>query len=142
IEDESGREQLVWAATVPLAVLLGGYLFHTMGELCLSPIGLSMVTKLSPKSIVAMVMGLWFLSTSLSHHVAGLIAAATGAGGLEKATIPAGRLAVDAGIVTDVERYSEPVRASFDQLARYVEVFWPIGWVAIASGVLLLALTP
>lgn len=142
VPDGHGNQTLVWAATVPLVVLLGGYLFHTMGELCLSPIGLSMVTKLSPKPIVAMVMGLWFLSTSLSHHVAGLIAAATGVGGPEDETLPPGALAVRAGLITDAERYSEPLRASFDQLARYVEVFWPIGWVAIASGVLLLALTP
>ncbi len=137
-----GQEQLVMAATVPLFVLLGGYLFHTTGELCLSPIGLSMVTKLSPKSIVAMVMGLWFLSTSLSHHVAGLIAAATGIGGDDGAALPPGQSAVNAGILDSLGNHPEHVLRSFDQLARYAEVFWPIGWVAIASGVLLLALSP
>jgi len=65
------------AATVPLFFLLQGYLLHTMGELCLSPIGLSMVTKLSPKSNLAMVMGAWFLSSAMAHHVAGAIAQMT-----------------------------------------------------------------
>ena len=64
-------------AMVPLFFLIAGYLLHTTGELCLSPIGLSMVTKLAPKSIVAMVMGAWFLSSAMAHHLAGGIAQLT-----------------------------------------------------------------
>jgi len=54
--------------------LLIAYLFHTMGELMLSPIGLSMVTKLAPAHMVSMFMGVWFLSTFMAHLIGGVIA--------------------------------------------------------------------
>lgn len=50
------------------------YLFHTTGELCLSPVGLSAVTKLSPKRYVGQMMGTWFVGTALGNLVGGLIA--------------------------------------------------------------------
>jgi POT family proton-dependent oligopeptide transporter len=50
------------------------YLLHTMGELCLSPVGLSSVTKLAPKRFVGQMMGIWFLATSLGNLMAGLLA--------------------------------------------------------------------
>jgi POT family proton-dependent oligopeptide transporter len=50
------------------------YLMHTFGELCLSPVGLSYVTKLAPKRFVGQLMGMWFLSLSLGNLIAGLIA--------------------------------------------------------------------
>jgi POT family proton-dependent oligopeptide transporter len=50
------------------------YLLHTFGELCLSPVGLSYVTKLAPKRLVGQMMGMWFLSLSLGNLAAGLIA--------------------------------------------------------------------
>lgn len=53
--------------------LLAVYFMHTMGELCLSPIGLSMVTKLAPKSIVSVMMGLWFASIALANYLAGVM---------------------------------------------------------------------
>jgi len=54
--------------------LLIAYLLHTFGELCLSPVGLSSVTKLAPPRFVGQMMGLWFLATSLGLVLAGLIA--------------------------------------------------------------------
>lgn len=51
------------------------YLLITVGELCLSPIGLSMITKLSPKNIAGMMMGLWFLASAYGQYVAGLLGA-------------------------------------------------------------------
>jgi len=54
--------------------LMTTYLLHTLGELCLSPVGLSYVTKLSPKRLVGQMMGMWFLSLSLGNLAAGLIA--------------------------------------------------------------------
>ena len=60
------------------AWLLLGYLLHTTGELCLSPVGLSMVTKLSPGRIVSTVMGGWFVATACSNFLAGKIAQMTG----------------------------------------------------------------
>lgn len=56
---------------VPILFLLGMYLFHTTGELSLSPVGLSVVTKLSPAKVVGFVMGAWFLSIAFAHKIAG-----------------------------------------------------------------------
>ena len=53
------------------------YLLHTLGELCLSPVGLSSVTKLSPQRIVGFMMGMWFFASAAGNYVAGLIARAT-----------------------------------------------------------------
>lgn len=50
------------------------YLLHTIGELCLSPVGLSMVTKLAPARAVGQLMGVWFLSISLGNYVGGRVA--------------------------------------------------------------------
>ena len=54
--------------------LIVTYLLHTFGELCLSPVGLSYYTKLTPKRFVGQMMGMWFLAMSLGNLVAGLIA--------------------------------------------------------------------
>jgi dipeptide/tripeptide permease len=54
--------------------LITTYLVHTFGELCLSPVGLSSVTKLSPRKLVGQMMGIWFLATSLGNLLAGLLA--------------------------------------------------------------------
>jgi POT family proton-dependent oligopeptide transporter len=47
------------------------YALHTIGELCLSPIGLSMVTKLAPVRVVSLAMGLWFVSSAIANYLAG-----------------------------------------------------------------------
>lgn len=57
--------------------LLGGYLLHTMGELCLSPLGLSLVTKLSAKKWVSLMMGVWFLAPSVAQLIGGYMFAFT-----------------------------------------------------------------
>jgi POT family proton-dependent oligopeptide transporter len=54
--------------------LITTYLIHTFGELCLSPVGLSSVTKLSPRKLVGQMMGVWFLASSLGSLMAGLLA--------------------------------------------------------------------
>jgi POT family proton-dependent oligopeptide transporter len=69
------------AGLIPWFMLLGAYFFHTSGELCLSPIGLSMVTKLSEPKEVGLAMGGWFLSIAMAQYVAGLIAAIASGGG-------------------------------------------------------------
>jgi POT family proton-dependent oligopeptide transporter len=58
--------------------LVLGYVLHTTGELCLSPVGLSMITKLSPKILVSTVMGAWFLATAFSQYLAAIISQFTG----------------------------------------------------------------
>ena len=57
--------------------LLGAYVLHTFGELCLSPIGLALVTRLAPRGRTSLFMGLWFAATALSELIAGQLAAAT-----------------------------------------------------------------
>jgi POT family proton-dependent oligopeptide transporter len=54
--------------------LVGVYFLHTIGELCLSPVGLSIVTKLAPARIVGAMMGLWFLSIAVGNKMAGWVA--------------------------------------------------------------------
>jgi POT family proton-dependent oligopeptide transporter len=58
----------------PVYWLVLTYLVHTFGELCLSPVGLSTVTKLAPARFVGQMMGVWFLASSLGKLTAGLIA--------------------------------------------------------------------
>ncbi|HET6632865.1 MAG TPA: peptide MFS transporter [Rhodanobacteraceae bacterium] len=60
---------------IPLWTLVLCYVLQTAGELCLSPIGLSMVTKLAPVRLVGLGMGGWFLSTAIGNNLAGLFAA-------------------------------------------------------------------
>ncbi|MCA9051603.1 MAG: peptide MFS transporter [Planctomycetaceae bacterium] len=92
--------------------LVLGYALHTTGELCLSPVGLSMITKLSPKILVSTMMGAWFLATAFSQYLAAIISQFTGVshGGGEEGSIPVpsetlhvyggvfGKIAVAAGI--------------------------------------------
>ena len=54
--------------------LLATYFIHTFAELCLSPVGLSSVTKLAPRKLVGQMVGIWFLATSLGNLIAGLLA--------------------------------------------------------------------
>ena len=62
---ESGLVSPLWLVMV--------YFFHTLGELCLSPVGLSMITKLAPQRIVSVMMGLWFGSIASAQYVAGIL---------------------------------------------------------------------
>ena len=72
MSDERGMVALEW--------LFLGYMLQTTGELCLSPVGLSMVTKLSPGYLVSTVMGTWFLATAFSQYLAAIISQFTGVG--------------------------------------------------------------
>jgi POT family proton-dependent oligopeptide transporter len=54
--------------------LIVTYLFHTVGELCLSPVGLSAMTRLAPTRVVGLMMGVWFLATSVGNKIAGTVA--------------------------------------------------------------------
>lgn len=75
-----GTQSCTKYGIVAMEWLLLGYLLHTVGELCLSPVGLSMVTKLSPQRMVSTVMGGWFLASALANFLGGMIAALTGVG--------------------------------------------------------------
>jgi len=105
---------------VPVIFLILAYLLHTLGELCLSPVGLSLVTKLSPKEIVGFIMGIWFLSSSIAHQAGKFIAQMTSGGeGAETASM-----------------------APAESLSIYVDVFGNVGMVAIGAGVFLLLISP
>ena len=70
---------MAWASTsladgkVGMRWLVATYFFHTIGELCLSPVGLSSVTKLSPDRLVGQMMGTWFMGAAIGNLVAGLV---------------------------------------------------------------------
>src|SRR6185312_13550636 len=59
-------------ASVSMVWLILAYLFHTLGELCVSPVGLSYISKLSPVKIVGLMFGIWFVATFIANTLAGL----------------------------------------------------------------------
>lgn len=61
-------------AKASLLLLLLAYFLHTTGELCLSPVGLSMVTKMAPARLGGLLMGMWFLSAAFAHVIGGKLA--------------------------------------------------------------------
>jgi len=63
------------AATISPLWLVGAYMLFTFGELCISPIGLSMVSKLSPAKFVCLLMGVWFLTSAFANILAGQLSA-------------------------------------------------------------------
>ena len=79
ISNNGGAENAVSAVASGSAILaspwwlVGSFLFLTLGELCLSPVGLSIMTRIAPKLIKSQVMGLWFVSISVGNVLAGLI---------------------------------------------------------------------
>lgn len=118
-----GAENCSAHGLVAVGWLLLGYFLHTTGELCLSPVGLSMVTKLSPPRMVSTVMGGWFLATAFSNYLAGAIAQLTGVGGHGQG---------DENIIPP------PI----ETVHVYGDVFGQIAIAGIASSVILLALSP
>jgi len=115
---------LVWGSQfagpdfkVGLWWLAGLYLIHSVAELCISPVGLSMITKLSIARIVGLMMGVWFLSIAVAQYVAGVVAQ-----------------------VASVETVGGQVTNLKVSLETYVGVFQTIGLVSAGIGALLLLL--
>ncbi len=126
IQVGAGFLVLVWGAQfanaefrVPLIFLVLMYLLHTTGELFLSPVGLSAMTKLSTPKLISTLMATWFLASSWAQYIGGAIAKMTAS-----ETV--------AGQVMD------PAAA----LAKSVEVFTNIGLISIAIGIGLALLSP
>ena len=109
--DEAGLVSGYW--------LVLAYLLHTTGELCLSPVGLSAVTKLSVPSITGVMMGTWFLATAYSNFVAAQLSQLAALGTVD-------------GTVTDTGA----------ALANYTALFGKLFWLGLGMGVLLLLLSP
>lgn len=101
------------AFQVPLITVVLLYLLHTTGELFISPIGLSMVTKMAPKNIAGTAMGAWFLSFAMANYLGGIIASMTGGEGGE-------------------------VLSAADGLAKYTDVFAMLAYVLLGIGVLVI----
>ena len=110
---DGGKVAAVW--------LILAYLFHTMGELCLSPVGLSSVTKLSPTRIVGFMMGVWFLATAGAEYVSVLLA--------NLASIDTSG---SGGEVTDVAAAT----------AGYLDLFYKLFMTGSIIGVVLLVASP
>ncbi|MFD2248033.1 peptide MFS transporter [Pontibacter ruber] len=102
---------------ISLPAFILGYFFIICGELCLSPIGLSMVTKLSPANIVAMMMGIWFFASAIGEFLAGKIGAL---------------MSVPENVVDN------PVLS----LPYYADIISKIGMYSIGIGVVLIVLVP
>lgn len=88
----------------------------TLGELCLSPIGLSIMTKLSTKNLQGMMMGMWFLASAYGQYVAGIIGA---------------------GLATAKEGST-----NYDALITYTDGYKQLGLYAIIAGVVLILISP
>ena len=98
--------------------LAGLYLIHSIAELMISPVGLSMITKLSIARIVGLMMGVWFLSISVAQYVAGVVAQ-----------------------VASVETVGGQVTNLQVSLNTYLGVFTTIGWISVGIGAVLLLLS-
>jgi proton-dependent oligopeptide transporter, POT family len=109
--------QMATESLAPLLTLVFLYMLHTTGELFLSPIGLSMVTKLAPKNIAGTAMGGWFLSFAIANYVAGGIATLTGA-----------------------EDGAAPLSLA-EGLEKYTSVFSNLGFVLVAIAILIALLS-
>jgi len=88
----------------------------TFGELCLSPIGLSLMTKLSPVKIQGLMMGMWFLASAYGQYVAGLLGA---------------------GMSSD-----NPLATNYEKLVLYTDGYGQLGLYALISGIALIAISP
>ena len=116
---------VIGAANPDAAGLVSGYwmvlayLLHTCGELCLSPVGLSAVTKLAVPEVVGVMMGAWFLATAYSEFVAAQLAKFAA---LETA----------GGAVTDSDA----------ALASYASLFSDLLWIGLGAALLVLLLSP
>ncbi len=104
---------------VPLYWLVLAYLLHSLGELCLSPVGLSAISKLSIVRLAGLMMGVWFLSSAMAQYVGGIIAQ-----------------------FASTETVGGQVLNAQVSLNTYLGVFETIGLAGIASAVLLLLLWP
>src|SRR3954447_17391950 len=98
--------------------LAGLYFIHSIAELCISPVGLSMITKLSIARVVGLMMGVWFLSISVAQYFAGLVAQ-----------------------FAAVETVGGQVTNLKVSLNTYTGTFTTIAWIAIAAGVVLFILS-
>jgi len=130
------------AGKTPFMFLMIGYLLLTTGELFISPIGLSKVTELSPKSMTAFMMGVYFLSSSYAHYISGVIAKLT--------TTPESGITPEPGFMTTmietVTGFAGAATTSTSEsvlsLLNYTTIFTQVGIVAIGMAFVSFILSP
>jgi len=129
---------------VPMLFLILGYFFITTGELCVSPVGLSMVTKLSPPQMTAFMMGIWFLASAFAHHLAGVIGKlTTQTSQVSQSGSWFDRLTESiTAFCTQNFPHAENVPENFVALDSYTTVFVQISLTAFAVSILVGLLSP
>ncbi len=108
------------------------YFLHTLGELCLSPVGLSSVTKLSPQRIVGFMMGMWFFASAAGNYVAGLIAKGTAG---DPVMLIAEKIYLQVMFLPENQ-------FTIIQKNGFIDVYTDVGLIAIGCGIFLAVLTP
>lgn len=98
-----------------MGLFIMGYFVVTIGELCLSPIGLSIMTKLAPDKLQGFMMGMWFLASAYGQYVAGLFGASIA---------------------------PKPTDTPAESLVTYTSGYYNFAWYAIVAGILLIVLSP
>jgi proton-dependent oligopeptide transporter, POT family len=106
---------LAWGAHIAMSGVKVGmqwiiitYLLHTAGELCLSPVGLSSVTKLAPRNLGGQLMGTWFMGTALGNLIAGLAAGGFEGMSVSELFAAVGKVAAVAGLILLI--FAKPIR--------------------------------
>ena len=145
------------SAQVPLMILVFMYMLHTTGELFLSPIGLSMVTKLAPKHMTGSVMGAWFLSFAFANSLAAFFAQFTGGEGgggplssmVKQATgivtPPPGALTGLIGTTQELvtnDYWVKLAESAQESLQGYLDPFTTMGLISVGIGVFLALISP
>jgi POT family proton-dependent oligopeptide transporter len=98
-----------------LDVFTLAYFVVTLGELCLSPIGLSIMTKLAPERLQGFMMGMWFLASAYGQYVAGLFGASIS---------------------------PEPSATALQKLEIYTQGYYDFAWYALIAGIVLILISP
>ena len=109
--DDAGKVAIIW--------LVLAYLLHTTGELCLSPVGLSAVTKLSINKVVGVSMGTWFLATALSETVATRI-----------------------GKMAAIDTSGAETADAVSLLVTYTSLYEFLMWIGLGVGVFMIVISP
>ena len=130
------------AQTSMIYLLLGSFVL-TVGELCLSPIGLSKVTELSPPKYVAFIMGVWLSANFYGHFFAGKIAQLTVVDGSNQGSFLTNNMASIIEWITALNpQIAQEKGAAFQQLYAYVSVYAGVGVITVVIGLGALCLAP
>lgn len=130
-------------AKTPMFYLIAGYFVLTVGEMFLSPIGLSKMTELSPTKYIAFIMGVWFSSSFYGHFFAGKVAQLTTLGEGESNPFSEGLIGQMVEVITGLSPEGiAGMGESFQQLYSYVSVYAAFGVLTMAVGLFAVVLSP